>query len=185
MGCDHFLNQRGIYGSLWEQGDRMPYYAGIGSRSTPPNLLEWMIASARRLNSRGYTLRSGGAPGADAAFEKGAGEEKEVFLAWDATPEALEMAATVHPAWDACSEYAQKLHARNCFQVLGVTLDSPVDFILCWTPDGAESKTSRRTGGTGQAIRLANSLDIPIINMKNEGWAERVKEILGDEQTDL
>ena len=47
------------------------YYAGIGSRSTPEDVLDRMYKLAILLAKRSYTLRSGGANGADTAFEKG------------------------------------------------------------------------------------------------------------------
>lgn len=56
-------------------------YAGIGSRRTPPEVLGRMRRVAERLDARGYTLRSGGADGADSAFADGA-TDKEIFLPW-------------------------------------------------------------------------------------------------------
>ena len=44
-------------------------YAGIGSRRTPGPALNAMRATAERLATLGYTMRSGHAPGADTAFE--------------------------------------------------------------------------------------------------------------------
>ena len=54
-------------------------YAGIGSRKTPVHILSKMRRVAERLEVRGYTLRSGGADGADTAFEEGC-KRKEIFL---------------------------------------------------------------------------------------------------------
>lgn len=47
------------------------YYAGIGSRNFPAAVLENMTKIAARLEKAGYTLRSGGAGGADTAFSLG------------------------------------------------------------------------------------------------------------------
>lgn len=58
------------------------FYAGIGSRETPPAILETMRAAARRLRDLGFVLRSGGAAGADTAFAEGAGVCSEIFLPW-------------------------------------------------------------------------------------------------------
>lgn len=52
---------------ILEIGMNGKYYAGIGSRETPTRVLQLMIKAAQRLAQRGYTLRSGGADGADAA----------------------------------------------------------------------------------------------------------------------
>lgn len=50
----------------------MKAYAGIGSRETPADVLELMGRIAKRLAWKGWTLRSGGAVGADQAFAIGA-----------------------------------------------------------------------------------------------------------------
>ena len=155
----------------------MNSYAGIGSRETPAAILELMILTGQRLANRGFTLRSGGAPGADSAFERGcdmAKGEKEIYVPWlgfqnrstnqpgvhaGVSQEALELASTLHPAWDHCSDGAKKLHARNCYQILGPKLNAPVNLVVCWTVEG------KRKGGTGQALRLAEVLKIPIIDL--------------------
>ena len=58
-------------------------YAGIGSRETPQNVLEYMEQLAYDwAKEYEHTLRSGGARGADTAFEKGAirgGGPLEIF----------------------------------------------------------------------------------------------------------
>ena len=67
-------------------------YAGIGSRKTPIKILKEMTKIANFLNKKGYILRSGGAIGADKAFENGSGNKKEIFYAKDANKECLEIA---------------------------------------------------------------------------------------------
>ena len=146
------------------------FYAGIGSRETPPEVLSEMRWLAAKLAAHDWTLRSGAAQGADAAFESGAGEKKEIYLPWrgfngsrsslhNPTPAAMELAAKVHPAWERCSQGARKLHARNCHQVLGLALMPPVKFVACWTVDGLGG------GGTGQALRIARHENIPIYDL--------------------
>ena len=56
------------------------FYTGIGARRTPPEVLALMTRAAFALLKRGYVLRSGHAIGADSAFERGAGEGKQIFL---------------------------------------------------------------------------------------------------------
>lgn len=48
--------------------------------------------------------------------------------------------------------------------------------VVCWTPDGCESQATRTkaTGGTGLAIALADSMGIPVFNLRNAGALERV-----------
>lgn len=146
------------------------YYAGIGSRETPADVLATMTEIARRLRARGFVLRSGGARGADQAFAAGAGEDAEIFLPWPGfegqqsrfcppTTAAYELAGQHHPAWAQLSDGARRLQARNSHQVLGWGLDDPVEFVVCWTPDG------KGAGGTGQAIRIAAATGIPVFDL--------------------
>jgi hypothetical protein len=147
------------------------YYAGIGSRETPASVQAFFFMLAGELGDLGWTLRSGGADGADAAFEQGlaATHTKEIFLPWRKfngnvsglyvpSAEAFALAEKFHPAWNRCSPAARKLLARNMHQVLGADLSTPVQFIVCWTPEGQGS------GGTGQALRLAQDRGIPVFD---------------------
>jgi len=151
----------------------MKYYAGIGSRKTPADIQQQMTLIARRLDSMGYCLRSGGANGADTAFELGA-TNKQIFLPWDGfngryadgrnyivPPYNKSLVELFHPKPFSLSPAGQKLMNRNSYQVLGPTLEDPVDFVLCYTKDGKIS------GGTGQALRIAKHFNIPVFNMKN------------------
>ncbi|MEB8476667.1 MULTISPECIES: DUF4326 domain-containing protein [Acidithiobacillus] len=155
-------------------------YAGIGSRSTPDHVLQTMRKIAHRLSELGYTLLSGGAAGADSAFEEGCFGKKKIYLPWPGfrhlqgrhcvtlpSAEAYRVAEAIHPTWKRLNDTAQALMARNSHQVLGTDLRSPVDFVVCWTPDNCESEAtrSRNTGGTGQAIALANRWGIPVVNL--------------------
>jgi len=153
-------------------------YTGIGSRETPTELKNDIKTIVEHLNKKGYTLRSGGAPGADSFFEEHA-DKKEIYLPWrgfngnssllfNPTPEAFEMAQKYHPNWGRLSYGAKKLMARNCHQVLGLDLKSPTDFIVCWTKDG------KATGGTGQALRMAEDLKIPVYNLYNKDILDKI-----------
>ena len=148
-------------------------YAGIGSRETPPDICKTMTELARQLSQLGFILHSGGADGADNAFEQGAGAKK-IFIPWDGfngrkqdgetfvVPPYNEVYTTkYHPAANKLSPAAKRLMSRNAYQVLGADLCSPVDFVVCWTKDGKAS------GGTGQAIRIAVDRNIPVFNLKN------------------
>jgi len=152
------------------------FYTGVGARKTPDNILVLMKRIAIKMESYNYTLRSGGAKGADSAFEFGAGTLKDIYYANDCTPAAMAIAGNFHPAWDKCGEFAKKLHGRNAFQVLGDNLDTPSQYCICWTPDGCKSHSTRQyfTGGTGTAISIADAYNVPIINLATkidfDGW---------------
>jgi len=142
------------------------YYAGVGSRNTPGCILSDMTTYAARLEKLGYILRSGGAQGADKAFEHGVtkGVNKTIFhptKRWSPSDAAMEIAAKIHPAWDKCSAYARACHGRNVYQVLGENLDEPVEFVICWTP------SAEAIGGTRTAIKLAEQHSITVYNLAN------------------
>lgn len=178
----------------------MPSYAGIGSRETPQKVLNFMIKLGYKLAKLGYTLRSGGANGADRCFEIGCDMtqgSKEIFVPWKGfnkskstlTPTKihLDKASTLHPVWYNLTPAVQKLHARNTMQILGESLDSPVEFVICWTKDGAETsdKVKRETGGTGLAIKLANRNKIRVYNLFNESSLIELKERLKGLETSI
>ena len=148
------------------------YYAGIGSRGTPQAVLDKMTEIATMLANAGYTLRSGGADGADNAFYKGCNNQCEIYIPWEGfngiengicnlSYEHFKLAESIHPAWYMCKQGGMKLHARNTQQILGEHLRTPVDFVICWTKNG------EKVGGTATAIRLAESRGIPVYNIGN------------------
>ena len=152
---------------------RKIYYSGIGARKAPKDILSLMYCIAKELSDRGYTLRSGGAVGSDTAFEEGSNNRCTIFSAKDATKEAIALSKMFHPAWDSCSDYAKKLHGRNAQIILGLGLDDPSDFVVCWTPE------ARKVGGTGNAIRIAESKGIKIFNLAKISDRESIKSQLG------
>lgn len=61
--------------------------------------------------------------------------------------------------WRNCGDWAKGMHSRNCHQIFGYDLQSPVDAVICWTPNGAV------VGGTRTALLLAQNAGIPIFNL--------------------
>lgn len=160
----------------------MKYYAGIGSRDTPKEIQDIMSHLASTLEDKGWILRSGGANGADSAFEGGVKDRNkmEIFLPeasfnrrWvtvtgcinimtlETYEDAMKTVDKFHPAPGKLSPFARRLMARNAMQVLGQDLKTLSKMIICWTPKGEV------TGGTGQALRIANEYNIPIFNLGN------------------
>lgn len=169
------------------------FYAGIGSRRTPPDMLEVMRDAAAALGRLGYVLRSGGADGADLAFEAGAGGAAEIFVPWrgfneagdralvfDAMPgraNAMEIASGLHPRWPGLKPPVRKLMARNVMQVLGRACDDPVRFVLCWAPKpvlDADGRVADVDGGTGLAVRVAYRAKIPVYHLGQPEHRARV-----------
>ena len=172
----------------------MLYYAGIGSRKAPKEALLLCRRLSNKLGKEGYTLRSGGADGCDKAFQ-GSAERFEIYYAngkyltesrellripkelWE---EAQYIASCHHPAWNRLNEFVRSLHTRNVFQLKGLD-NTPSSFVVCWTPDGAETseQTSKATGGTGQSIRIAHTLNIPVYNLNNDKSRQRIRGWIG------
>lgn len=173
-------------------------YAGIGSRKTPTSVLRDIRAFAAEAARLGWTLRSGGAAGADEAFEDAAADADgsvESFHPWPGyrakeharvirpvlsrpTDAALELAAGLHPTWSRLSRGARALHARNAHQILGADLQTPVDLVVCWTPDGSLDGSSRESGGTGQALRIAAKHSVPVLNLARPEHRRMIQSVL-------
>ena len=154
------------------------YYTGIGSRETPKQILKYMENVASKLVGLGYILRSGGADGADSAFEKGcdkANGRKEIYIPWHRfnnriediengviipnLPKGAKLAATVHYAFDNLPLSFKKLHSRNPFQLLGQNLKVKSEFVICWT------RNRKEVGGTATNIKLAIQYKVPVYNL--------------------
>lgn len=169
----------------------LEYYSGVGSRETPNDILNQMTMIANALQDT-HILRSGGAPGADLAFENGVTNgNKEIYIPWkgfnksdsllyDIPTEATYIASQYHPTWKNLSQAAKKLMSRNVCQILGKDLKTKSKFVICWTQDGCQShKTrTRQTGGTGMAISIASENDVPVCNMKSIVWKEILLSII-------
>lgn len=170
----------------------LKYYTGIGSRETTYLICRTMSDLASRLCSKGWVLRSGGAAGADQAFESGvdchvkklSSNTAEIYLPWNGfnnkftSLDSAYLAADKFPSRNKAIELlksvcgnshvrclsfgALKLHIRNIHQVLGKDLETKSSFVICWTEEG------REVGGTATAIKLAKYLEIPVYNLGKE-----------------
>lgn len=179
----------------------MKVYTGIGSRKTPSEILALMEAYGRHLATNGWLLRSGGADGADLAFQRGVlAGPKEIFLPWDGFnthvhdpqkgfyvaetfgnyAQAQEIAQHNHPAWKNCGQGARRLHTRNVYQVLGKDLNTPSHALICWAEPSSDGHVK---GGTGMAVRIAKQCDVPVINLFHQHNQNRIIDILNQEST--
>ena len=126
-------------------------YAGVGSRATPREVLAGMSDVAQVLGDAGIALSTGGAHGADKAFEAGAlrtdapvtvhtpwpgyngyrpgrDPDSDIDVIHPKTGDAvrglsfLHLARKHHPAWDRCRRGARALFLRNV-SILAGALD--------------------------------------------------------------
>jgi hypothetical protein len=149
-------------------------YAGIGSRKTPEDVLKLMHAIAVKSAAKGRILRSGGAQGADQAFESGALSANGRIESWNPRLRPVIMHPwAVHECKRHCWEYPldqmqvfiQSLLVRNMYQILGEDSTHPVSGVILWTPD--PDPCSPKSGGTRYAARCARMHGIPIWNLRN------------------
>lgn len=156
------------------------YYTGIGSRETPPDILSLMQRIAGWLSEMGVILRSGGADGADTAFENGCKDHlKEIYIPWNGfsgrhhndetvlctggLEYSRDKASQIHKGWNWLSRGAQALHARNINQVMGKNPPQSElsKFVIFYAPT---TRNGNIKGGTATAVNLAVSLGIPVWN---------------------
>jgi hypothetical protein len=162
-------------------------YTGVGSRVTPARELALMTEFARLMAARGWTLRTGGADGADRAFMNGMllwwPAPYELYLPWpdfnaqapptltEPTQRALQIAEELLPWWGQLSDATRRLMGRNVHQVLGADCETPSRMLVCWTPYPTTDEA--RHGGTGMALRVARELapETELINLRiNAHW---------------
>lgn len=168
-------------GSLGARAHVLITYAGIGARATPYDVLARMTSVAACLRAAGWHLRSGGAIGADTAFEEGAGTDATIvtvdkFRGLDPgrIKRAHEIAEAHHPAWAKCGAFARDLLARNVVVLLGPGLNDPVSLVLYWRPESATR------GGTLHALRVASTWGIPALSIERD-W-NAIGKALEDEE---
>lgn len=167
----------------------MKYYAGIGSRKIPEDYRNLINEISLYLEEKGYTLRSGGANGTDLMFEEKV-SNKEIYLPWKnfnknnsdlyiVSKEALLIGKKYHPAWNNLNKWSKLLIGRNSYQILGNDLKTPSDFVVCYTDK------AKIVGGTGQALRIAKSLNIKIFNLFKDNEFKKIKKYIGDSPNKL
>ena len=188
----------------------MKHYTGVGSRETPPEILELMTKVARMLARGQWTLRTGGAVGADQAFELGwvhdlqnAGKAlAEIYLPWEGYEKHsrdMMFGCNILPCEENPEKYliaeemAAAVHPNwgACKQGARKLHTRNVYQVLgrnLKTPSKfllawtKLTKAGNPTGGTATAIRLAESYDIPCFNLAIPAHLARVQTWVQDGQ---
>ena len=173
----------------------MKYYAGIGSRDTPIHVQKTLKEIANLLEQEEFILRSGGANGADIAFESGIKNHSNmnIYLPFkefnnrrhngtsyiyiekgnielDPAYQSLKH----HPSKGNMRDAAKAMMMRNYFQLHGLSDQNISSFVICWTRDGANGTTILTdwdSGGSGQCIRLAALKNIPVYNLNDSRYS--------------
>lgn len=169
--------------------------AGIGRRAAPADALERCQRVGELCRELGLWLRTGHAEGADYAFECGARERSILYLpaphfglksrplksphivslpgrgfkgTWRrpdsaAVQRAEQNLKKYHPFSDKLEGFSKLLQVRNDFIIFGAKATvKAVDLVLYWAKPNARGQV---TGGTGQALRLAQGHGIPCLNL--------------------
>lgn len=173
-------------------------YAGIGSRNITEKEATIIDQIASKLRELGYVCLSGNANGADCAFQLGSMKDQKcycvVMLPWKSFNQELfdvewaldyyvlgdhkdgQNAVNVfHPAPNVLNRVSRKFHARNYYQVMGFDKYPKVDFVICCAD---RDSVGNIKGGTSQACRIAKSMNIPIINIRDKEWETDFKQLL-------
>lgn len=176
-------------------------YAGIGSRNITEVEEARIISIANILQLKGLTLYSGNANGSDIAFQKGSNGKCVIMLPWkgfnineydynknaidhiivnprnkEQHKEAYESVSKFHPKPESLTQASESFMARNFYQVNGFGKYPKVSIVICCADP--VNKKGNVKGGTGQAVRIALKWGIPVINLRDEGWFEKIKTYL-------
>ena len=91
--------------------------------------------------------------------------------------EARELAKRAHPTWSALKPGPQTFCATKVRLVLGKDLKSPVQLLIIWTQDGAQSirDCTPTTGLTRVAIDIAAQMRIPVFNLQRPDALQNIK----------
>lgn len=178
------------------------YYTGVGTRDTPPDIFELAVWLGSELAKKGYTLRSGAAAGMDTAFQHGCSLVDgygDIYIPWKGfhkknvclgkssnvkyyTPTAPKfniareylICEDIIPWFDNMKQGAQKLHARNYYQVVG---HNNIKSDIClWYAN--IDKNGEPKGGTRTTVLLARSFGIEDINIGKYNTKDKLLKLL-------
>lgn len=181
----------------------MKYYTGVGSRSTPPHMCVLMADIGHKLFTHGWTLRSGGAEGADQAFETHVLDpgKRQIFIPWNGfnrygrslhDPEIVHHPGAI-PLEDfsggvrlkAAGLMAAVHPAVNRLSVAAKKLHTRNVFQVLGSDLSTPSRflicwtpNGELVGGTRTAIVLAQRAGIPVFNLANESHLDRLQKFI-------
>ena len=132
------------------------FYAGIGSRETPEDILALMYRLARVMGNEGWTLSTGGAKGADEAFFSGAlasdQPKAEIYLPWKTfRPDHTD--PSCEPVIDCVPEYVVSTHPSDKAIALAK---------LNWV-SSSDPESSRRWDSMGDGFKALHGRNMEVI----------------------
>lgn len=161
----------------------MKYWTGVGSRKVPESVIPIMKSIAHSMSEAGYTLRSGSAAGSDTIFQKAVDPTlTQIWIPWKGFKKLCKggnyiliseksfkvardfyLSTGIIPWFDRMGQGAQRLHARNYFQVVGKeALGEPRSEVCIYY---AEMSGDEPKGGTRSSVLTARYFGIPCYNL--------------------
>lgn len=158
--------------------------AAIGSRKITPEQYDLFYKIGRYLSSQGYFISSGNANGTDQSFADGVNSSNPknllLYLPWatynqdsihcenkilkEPKIQWFDLTAPFHPGWKNLSQGVKRLMARN----YGIIYKADkVIALLNHNKSGG--------GGTGQGVRIANHLKIPVLDLNGKSYEEIIQ----------
>ncbi len=165
-------------------------YAVVGNKEFPTDLIPKLTSIVKKLDSLGYTARTGSMKGLDVCVEE-ITTNVELQLPWKnfnnkeskntySSPEILAIAKSLQPGFDELALPIKGFLAKNVRVLLGGKGISRAIFLLCHSEDGADSarQVTSRTASVGHAIKVADKFNIPVFNLKNDNVEEQLMSYL-------
>ena len=165
-------------------------YAVVGNKEFPTDLIPKLTSIVKKLDSLGYTARTGSMKGLDVCVEE-LTTNVELQLPWKnfnnkeskntySSPEILAIAKSLQPGFDELALPIKGFLAKNVRVLLGGKGISRAIFLLCHSEDGADSarQVTSRTASVGHAIKVADKFNIPVFNLKNDNVEEQLMSYL-------
>lgn len=172
-------------------GKRCVYITGIGTRNLDERMdktIRGIMKAFSSINDKDFSfiLRSGGARGADAAFESSFSGRIISYradsshpakgidtIAYSEDPVAEELVMRLHPNPGAVSrlhDYSRKLLYRDAWQIIGSPGKDRIlsDFVIAAWPMGTTMKT---------ALLVAENQGVPVFNVTDPADMERLRDI--------
>lgn len=163
-------------------------FAVCHNRNVPQNIIDEFVKTAKWLEAKGFTGRvTGDNEGPNFAVENALGKkelilpfrdfnQRESQFTWTIESAKL-IAKKFSPTYDSLSKGVQSFLNRNARLVMGDKMRSPVVLLLCWSEDGAETKSEvgMRTGFVSHPVSIAIAAGRPVFNFGKPETFERVK----------
>lgn len=196
---DRFFDPDPVNKELLE-GNTKTYTLAVDKKA-PTEIIDSVKTIVSALANRGYILRTNGNTDNPAvlAGQISAKDNLEIYLPWSKFGEAhghhkvvlrwpnekaYGMAAHVYKKFNDMKPAVRAIMSSEMHTLFGKDMKSPVDFVIAWTPDGAETSKEtnfRRTGFMASIIETADKYDIPVFNLAKPNALDRLKNHLKSE----